>query len=157
MLLRVITLRFSTALDGFDDCPLTDFLRDKSVLSLRDHFFVRNETPYLAVVVTYEPMKESLPPGKNGDKRRQGEESWRGLLSDAAMPLFDTLRSWRSERCKQEGIPPYVICTNKQLANMVAARPQSLAALLQVEGFGQAKAEKYGQALLELLRMNDEK
>jgi hypothetical protein len=30
MLMKVITLRFSAALDGFDDAPLLDFIRDKA-------------------------------------------------------------------------------------------------------------------------------
>ena len=57
MLLRVITLHFSTAMDGFDDTPLTDLIRDKAVVSLREHFFVRNETPYLVVIVVYDPVQ----------------------------------------------------------------------------------------------------
>jgi len=43
MLIHIITLRFSTALDRFDDSPVQAFIRDKAVLSLREHFFVRNE------------------------------------------------------------------------------------------------------------------
>ncbi len=58
MLIRIITLRVSAALDGFDDNPLTEFIKDKSVVSLKEHFFIRNETPYLAVVVIYEPVLE---------------------------------------------------------------------------------------------------
>ena len=57
MLIRVITLRFSTAMDGFDDTPLADFIRDKAVVSLREHFFVRNETPCLVVIVVYDPVQ----------------------------------------------------------------------------------------------------
>ena len=40
MLARVITLRFDPVLSSFDDGPLRDFLKDKEVLSIRDHFFV---------------------------------------------------------------------------------------------------------------------
>jgi len=45
MLTRVITLRFNGVLDGFDDAPLRDFIKDKEVISIRDHFFVRNDQP----------------------------------------------------------------------------------------------------------------
>ncbi|MFQ5583847.1 MAG: HRDC domain-containing protein [Calditrichia bacterium] len=121
MLIRIITLRFSAALDGFDDSSLAEFIQDKSVVSLREHFFIRNETPYLAVVVTYEPVLASAKPKEAGKTRRR-DESWRTLLTDAQMPLFDSLRSWRSERCKKDGIPPYVICNNKELAKIVVAR-----------------------------------
>lgn len=155
MLIRVITLRFSVALDGFDDSSLTEFIKDKSVVSLREYFFIRNETPYLAVVVTYEPVLEPTKSKKVGETR-QRDESWRELLSDEQMPLFDSLRSWRAERCKKEGIPPYVICNNKELTQIVAARPQSLSALLQIKGFGKGKAEKYAEEILALLKQDDE-
>ena len=50
MLARVITLRFDSVIGSFDDGPLREFLKDKEVLSIRDHFFVKNEVPYLTVL-----------------------------------------------------------------------------------------------------------
>ena len=35
MCTRVLTLRFNPVLEGFDDAPLRDFLKDKAVLSIR--------------------------------------------------------------------------------------------------------------------------
>ena len=159
MLIRVITLRFSIAMDGFDDTLLTEFIKDKSVISLREHFFIRNETPYLVVLVVYDPVQEAVPghaTGSEAGKRKKRDESWRALLQDRDMPLFDSLRSWRSERCKKEGVPPYVICNNKQLANIVKACPQSIAALMRIDGMGKIKAEKYGQEILALLKDKNE-
>jgi len=159
MLIRVITLRFSIAMDGFDDTPLTDFISDKSVVSLREHFFIRNETPYLVVVVIYDPVQEAAPinktAGESGNRKKR-EESWRALLADKDMSLFDSLRSWRSERCKKEGIPPYVICNNKQLAHIVTSCPQSLSELMRIDGIGKSKADKYGQEILALLKNKNE-
>ena len=109
------------------------------------------------MVVVYEAVAELVPNKKTGASSRQRDETWRALLQDADMPLFETLRSWRAEKCKQDGIPPYVICNNKQLAKIAASRPQTLSALMWIEGFGQAKAKKYGQAMLELLVVDSEK
>ena len=72
-------------------------------------------------------------------------------MAEADWPLFNTLRDWRGERCKAEGIPPYVICNNQQLAEVVKARPTTLAALGAIEGFREAKLKKYGKALLALV------
>ncbi len=157
MLIRVITLRFSTAMDGFDDTEITEFIKDKSVISLREHFFIRNETPYLVVVVIYDPVQDAPlvrnKAGNTGGGKR--DESWRALLDDRDMQLFDTLRGWRAERCKKEGIPPYVICNNRQLANIVKACPQSAAALMRIDGMGKAKVEKYGREIIDLLKHNN--
>jgi len=105
---RVITLRFSSMLEGFDDAPLRDFIKDKEVHALRDHFFVRNDVPYLAVMVSYSLAPLSQPsPGAAAGKplAGKGDESWRHLIDEAEVPLFNTLRDWRSARCKRDGVP----------------------------------------------------
>ena len=150
MLARVVTLRFDPVSEAFDDGPLQEFLRSKEVLTIRDHFFMRNEAPYLAVVVTYNlpgPATGSLPAEKGKDRG----VSWRELISEADLPLFNALRDWRAERAKRDGVPPYLICTNRQLAAMVNARPGSLSKLGSIEGIGKAKLDNYGQELLALL------
>ena len=149
---RVITLRFNGLQDGFDDAPLRDFTKDKEVISVRDHFFVRNEQPYLAVVVNYtlKPMATEAV-SKSAQELKRREESWRHYVVEADVPLFNALREWRLERSKQDGVPPYVICTNRQLAAIVATRAQSLAKLGEIEGFGKAKLERYGADVLAVL------
>lgn len=150
---RVITLRFNGLLDGFDDTPLREFIKDKEVISVRDHFFVRNEQPYLAVLVNYtlKPMATEAAASKPGQELKRRDETWRQYVADADIPIFNALRDWRLARCKQDGLPPYVICTNRQLAAIVAARPQSLGQLGEIEGFGQAKLERYGADVLAVL------
>ncbi len=155
MLMRVFTLKFSNALDGFDDTHLSEFIKDKTILSLREHFFMHNERPWLAVIAVYEPVCEPAL-SKRQSKGRSRDESWRELLQDTDMPMFNTLRDWRSERCKRDGTPPYVICNNKQLAQLAISRPQTLSALMQVDGFGKAKAEKYGQEIISVLSSLEE-
>ena len=150
MLARVVTLRFDPLIEAFDDSPLREFLKAKEVFAIRDHFFVRNELPYLAVLVTYglrPPVAGSAPPEKAAGRNA----SWRKQVSDADLPLFNALREWRAERAKRDGVPPYIICTNRQLAAMVNARPGSLSRLGAINGIGKAKLEKYGQELLALL------
>ena len=150
MLARVVTLRFDPVLEAFDDGPLQEFLKAKEVYAIRDHFFVRNETPYLAVVVTY-----GLPPPVAGsvfpEKGKGRDVSWRAQVSEVDLPLFNALRDGRAERAKRDGVPPYLICTNKQLAAMVNARPGSLSRLGAIEGIGKAKLDNYGQELQALL------
>lgn len=151
MLARVITLRFDSTLGGFDDSPLRDFLKDKDVVALREHFFVKEEIPYFAVFVTYRLSLPAALPAPPQDVQERKAAAWRELVTEEEVPLFNTLRDWRAERSKKEGLPPYVICTNRQLAAMVKARPRSVAALAEIDGFGKAKLEKYGRALLQLL------
>lgn len=119
---------------------------------MREHFFKKEGAPYLAVFITFENTAMEMP--KPGGKK---EDNWRELVGENELPLFNTLRNWRKERCQADGIPPYVICTNKTLANLVLKRPQTLTELREVEGFGKAKLEKYGADILKILaKVKDE-
>lgn len=156
MLIKIFTLRFQTTLDAFDDTLFVEFIKDKSVLSLKEYFFQKNEIPYLALIVTYEPVQASNILGfdKSGASQKKKNDKWRTLLKESDMPLFETLRSWRAEYCKKEGMPPYVVCNNTELAHIVIARPQTLAGLMKIKGVGKQKAEKYGVMMLEILKNN---
>lgn len=148
MLAAVITLRFNPILGGFDDTELRRFIADKEVLSIREHFFVYETLPHIAFTVIYRPLVE---PVTKPVQTRQRDESWRKLLTEQDLPLFNQMRDWRAEKAKHDGVPPYVIFTNRQLAQIVKARPGSLADLARVEGVGKAKLEKYGGPILSLL------
>jgi len=43
------------------------------------------------------------------------------------------------------------VLTNEQLAQMVRKKANDLAALREIEGVGEAKVEKHGEALLKIL------
>ena len=45
----------------------------------------------------------------------------------------------------------YAVLTNEQLAQVVQKNVQSKAGLKEVEGVGEARIAKYGEALLQLL------
>ena len=153
MLFRVFTLTFDPAAGRFDDAPVRDYLADKEVAAISDHFFTQDGRAYLAVVVRCHGIRAA--DGRAADAKhapaRGRDESWRDLLKPDDWPLFNRLREWRGERARAVGIPSYVICNNRQLADVVKRRPASLAALGEVDGFGDAKLKNYGRELLDLL------
>lgn len=151
MLARVLTLRFDQSIEAFDDQPLREFLAQREVLAVREHFFQCKHVPYMAVMVTYalEPSTPHSPP-RDAAQGRRGTD--RGVqVAEADIPLYNALRDWRAERALRDGVPPYMVCTNQQLAAMIKARPQSMSKLGSINGIGKAKLEKYGQDLLALL------
>ena len=50
------------------------------------------------------------------------------------------LKAWRKERAEKDGVPVYIIGTNREFRDIVVARPETLEALKTVKGFGKAKA-----------------
>jgi len=73
-------------------------------------------------------------------------------LDPAAARLWERLREWRAAIAKEHGVPAYVVFHDATLAELARVRPHSEAALGQISGVGTRKLERYGKALLELLR-----
>lgn len=65
--------------------------------------------------------------------------------------MFERLRAWRNGRAQAEGVPPYVLLTNRQLAATARERPGTLAALKAIEGIGEARAARFGTELLAVV------
>ena len=87
----------------------------------------------------------AVPP-KRVRKARRG-----GVPEGPHDPLFEALREWRRDTAKEAGIPPYVIFHDSTLRAVVAARPGSLRELGHIEGVGETKLARYGEALLGAL------
>jgi superfamily II DNA helicase RecQ len=151
---RVLTLRYDPLLDCFDERPLMELQASETVIGIRDHAFVLDGMPRLALVLECSSPPAAIQPTTTGrESRRQSEgEKWRELLQPGDEPTFESLRAWRRERARRDGVPPYVVATNRQLALLVRARPTSLAAMGEVEGFGKGKLSRFGEELLDQLR-----
>ena len=65
-----------------------------------------------------------------------------------ADPLFEALRETRRALAAEAGVPAYVIFHDSTLREIAAARPGNLTELAQVNGVGQAKLARYGDAML---------
>ncbi len=152
MLIKVISLSFDSAYGGFNDELVRDFLKDKELISSKDYFFIRNDIPYLTFVLSYFPHRAEVDSKLSTKDKKQ--EAWRESLSEADMGFFNLLRDWRSQKSKKDGVPPYILFTNQQLADIVKKRPQSLAELTQIDGIGKAKSQKYGDDILGISKLN---
>ncbi len=151
MRIKLLTLRYAPALAGFDERPLIDFVADKEVLAIRDHFFVVHDLPHLACLVTYHDPQPPSAPGRASATSTAVVEQ----IPEADRALFATLREWRNARARRDGIPPYVILTNRELAAVVRARPQTESALAGLDGLGPGKVERYGREILAKLHGSD--
>ena len=71
--------------------------------------------------------------------------------TSSALPSDRLARLKRTRLSLADGKPPYVVATDKDLANLIAANPTDLASLERVSGFGPKKVARYGEALLACL------
>jgi ATP-dependent DNA helicase RecQ len=86
--------------------------------------------------------KGKLPiPGRNID-----------LSDNEAVRIASALKEWRSRTADEENVPPYVIFGDRTLADIAAKKPVTNDELLGVYGIGAMKAEKFGSAVLRIVR-----
>ncbi len=65
--------------------------------------------------------------------------------------LFDRLRKLRTELAEEEDVAPFVIFHDKTLKAIASHMPATPAALLEVPGIGELKAERYGRRVLAVV------
>jgi len=75
-------------------------------------------------------------------------------VADGAMadPVFAALRDWRRRTAMAQGVPAYVIFQDRTLAEIAAVHPTDLRTLGSIPGVGTTKLERYGKAVLGVLR-----
>jgi superfamily II DNA helicase RecQ len=92
---------------------------------------------------------QDAPDVRRGPATPVGER--RADFTAEQQTLFDLLRRWRRQKAHDEGAPPYVVLTNRQLIDLVLQRPRSKKAMGQIAGFGDKKLARHGEELLTLL------
>ena len=73
------------------------------------------------------------------------------------MELFEILRRKRKELAEEQNIPPYVIFSDKALAQMALDYPQDESGLSRISGVGINKLERYGNMFLSIIKRYCEK
>ena len=90
--------------------------------------------------------------------RRREEGAHRGSspedlpMDDAAQARFEALRAHRLVTAQSEGVPPYVVATDRSLRELAVLSPERIEDLTLAHGIGEAKATKYGEGILAVLR-----
>lgn len=69
-------------------------------------------------------------------------------LTDMEKALFEILRAIRLRLASEEQVPPFVIFSDRSLRDMAIHVPETTDDFLRINGVGQAKLEKYGEAFL---------
>ena len=70
------------------------------------------------------------------------------VLPPEVFARFSELRKRRKEIADADGVKPFVVMTDAQLAKAAEFEKPTVADLRKIDGFGEAKTEKYGARLL---------
>jgi DNA helicase-2/ATP-dependent DNA helicase PcrA len=121
----------------------------------------RRASPYLAhisdALAGREP-REATPAGAAASlqaARARAASAKTAALAGGPSPdpaVLDALVLWRRELARASKVPAYVIFHDTTLAALAGTRPSTREALLAVPGIGPVKAERYGDAVLDVVR-----
>lgn len=93
------------------------------------------------------PFTVKLPRDKRKKDVREIEQS----------SLYEALRALRGEIAARERVPAYVIFSNAALQDMCTRQPITEGEFLEVSGVGRAKADKYGEEFVALIKRHVQK
>ncbi|MDD2240508.1 MAG: HRDC domain-containing protein [Kiritimatiellae bacterium] len=129
---------------------LNRFLRSHRVLTVQREFVAQGDNSFWALAVEY--LEGPAPSGPGSARAGKPRVDYKEVLSPEDFAMFAQLREWRKAVAEREGVPVYAVLTNEQLAAVATRRPASAAELREVEGLGEAKAAKYGEGVLAVVK-----
>ena len=127
------------------------FLRSHRVLKVERQFVADGEQSFWTFCVDYLDGAPNATGGSSQSSSTKTKVDYREVLKPDEFALFAKLRDFRKQVAQAESVPVYVVFTNEQLAQVVQQGASSLADLEKIDGIGGARAEKYGQRLLDSL------
>ena len=94
------------------------------------------------------------PESEGGLRKADGDEGLSEMGFDGH--LYDRLRDVRTRLAKAERAPAYTVFSNEILENLARLRPKTMDAGLLVKGVEEARAEKYLEPFLKVIREVDQ-
>jgi len=73
-------------------------------------------------------------------------------VGEGDAPLLTALKALRSKLAREQGVPAYIVFSDRSLVDMATHKPASSRAMREMHGVGDAKLERYGAAFLEVIQ-----
>ncbi len=140
MKVQLFTIRIEENNLEIDQNSLNDFLETVDFRKSDTHFL--EEQNCWSVLVHFEEF---------GIQNEVKTENPVIELSEYDEKIYATLRTWRTEKAEELGWKNFMICHNSQLMNIAVVKPNSIADLKLIKGFGEVKANKFGDDIIALL------
>ena len=130
-----------------------NLLLQKGMLHQTEHGGLQTTPEAMKILSGGERFLSRLSPIQN-DRLKNASDKPRKKAKHAELEnenVFEDLRALRRELATKNGVPPYVIFSDKTLIAMANTLPQSFSELLTISGVGEVKLEKFGEEFLEVL------
>lgn len=122
---------------------LNKLLGSKKIIDVEKQFIADGKASFYSVAVRY--IENSKP-----DEPKRSKVDYKEVLSPEVFQVYALLRDARSEIATTDGVPPYAVFNNAELAEIAELPELTLAAISKVKGVGKNKLEKYAKKMLEI-------
>ncbi|MFZ7187697.1 DNA helicase RecQ [Avibacterium avium] len=96
-----------------------------------------------------QPLELAMPRGSSIMTAQSAQKS---AVQNYDKDLFARLRFLRKQIADKENIPPYIVFNDATLQEMAQYQPTSKREMLQINGVGATKLERFGQAFLHIIQ-----
>lgn len=132
-------------------------MNQKEAISLIDYLIASR---YLEIEGTKYPLVHvtnrgwDVLDGKITVKRRiaKVQKKKQIFAQDENPDLYEALRKKRMELARKQRVPAFMIFSDRSLHDMAKIKPQNEAEFLEVSGVGQAKMQKYGATMIQVIK-----
>ncbi len=74
------------------------------------------------------------------------------VLDSNQMDVYDALVEWRQKKATEENLTTNIIARNSMLKEIININPSNIRELMEVKGFGERRANKYGRDIIKILK-----
>ena len=128
-----------------DSRALNAFLAANPVLDVAREFVADGGNSYWSLCVSVAAADGGTVSNKTG---KRPAVDYREVLPPEVFNVYARLRTLRNNLAKQQGIQPYAIFTNEQLATLARLPSPSREAIAAIEGIGEKRLAMYADTFL---------
>ncbi len=133
--------------DALND-ELNRFCAQHRVIQVDKEFVMNAENSFWAICISWQEGEAGLSTSKAD---RTPTVDYKEILSEQDFRTYLELRAFRKALAERNGVPPYALFTNQQLADMIQQRVSSKAGLQAINGVGKSRMDNYGNEFLQRL------
>lgn len=127
--------------------------RPMAVLTDQGISVMKGERPGSIILPPLASMAHVHRSETDGEReQRRSQQLAAGTLTGEATEIFEALREYRLNQAREQGVPPYVVASDRTLRDLAMLKPRTLDELKLAHGIGPAKAERYGDGFLNVLK-----
>ncbi|MCP4110230.1 MAG: hypothetical protein GY749_32700 [Desulfobacteraceae bacterium] len=134
-----------------EEAEFNRFLESVEVIAIHREFATHRDNSYWCMAVEYisdQSIQRVRTKKTAGSKIRV---DYREVLSPDDFAIYAKVRDWRKLVAEKEATPIYTIFTNEQMAKIAEKRVSTKQELQEIEGIGEARTQKYGEAVIKIV------